>query len=367
MLTSFKIQNFRSFRHLQIDRFGHINLIVGKNNVGKSSLLEALWLYASSGALPVIAEILLARNEMSRSSDANSDSGDRLRLDFEHLFYGRSRSDKGREPIKIGPIDSSEDTLSIALEWYAEAFDENGQLPPIDDDTVKYLQPTALAISMGSQYKRKLPVQNSFPFFNRRWMRSEASAGKEINCLYMPAAGLKKPDVGYLWDNIALTDLEQDLLSALRIIAPEVERLSLVGDPMHDRGRIAVIKIAGQTRPIPLSSMGDGLNRIFGIMLVLANAKDGILLVDEIENGIHYTVQPNLWSLVFNVAHRLNVQVFATTHSLDCITAFEKVAAQQKEKNGTLIRLEAKREMTNAVLFDESELSIVSRDQIEVR
>jgi hypothetical protein len=61
------------------------------------------------------------------------------------------------------------------------------------------------------------------------------------------------------------------------------------------------------------------------------------------------------------------VQVFATTHSWDCITSFQKVAAANKEKNGMLIRLEAKREMTNAVLFDESELSIVSRDLIEVR
>lgn len=368
MLTSLKIQNFRTFCHLQIEHLGHVNLVVGKNNVGKSSLLEAVRLYAHKGAPAVIGEILRARNEISRASDANSDSGDRTRLAFEHLFHGRSRYDQKQEPIRIGPIDSIEDTLFIDREWYLESHDENGQPhfePPPGDDAINDLQPTTLTIRVGS-YKRILSLQDS-RFLNRRWIRPEASAGQENNCSYVSANGLKKTEIGQLWDSIALTDLEQDVLHALGIIAPEVERLSLLGNPINNLERIAVVKMAGQARPIPLNSMGDGMNRIFGIMLALVNAKNGILLVDEIENGIHYSVQSNLWSMIFNAAHRLNVQVFATTHSWDCITAFQKAAAENKEKDGMLIRLEAKREMTNAVLFDESELSIVRRDQIEVR
>jgi len=368
MLTSFNIQNFRIFHHLQIERFGHINLIVGKNNVGKSSLLEAVRLYAHKGAPFLIWEILATRNEIKRAPDASLESDD-YGVVLDRLFYGRNGNEKGREPIQIGPIDSIEDTLVIARDWRPEHGNEDFQFrePPRVADAVEDSEPNALSIRVGPDPIYFLPLDGFWPLRNRRWARSESLPAKEFNCFYIPADGLKKTEIGYLWDNIVLTDLEQDILFALRIIAPDVEKLSLVADLMHNRARITVVKMAGQSRPIPLSSMGDGMNRIFGIMLALTNARDGILLIDEIENGIHYTAQPNLWSLVFKVAQRLNVQVFATTHSWDCITSFQKVAAENKEKDGMLIRLEAKREMTNAVLFDEKELSIASRDEIEVR
>lgn len=81
--------------------------------------------------------------------------------------------------------------------------------------------------------------------------------------------------------------------------------------------------------PLPLYSLGDGMYRALGIALALANARNGILLIDEFENGLYYTVQPDIWQLIFQVARRLNIQVFATTHSWDCIEAFQQ--AMQKE------------------------------------
>jgi AAA15 family ATPase/GTPase len=369
MLTSFKIQNFRTFRQLRIEQLGQINLIVGKNNVGKSSLLEALRLYAHKGAPFLIWEILATRNEIKRAPDASPESDDSIGVALDRLFYGPNGNEKGQESIQIGPIDSIEDTLFITRDWREEHGNEDVPFRelPRAADAADNSEPNALSIRMGPDPIYFLPLDGFWRLRNRRWTRSESLPAKGFNCFYISADGLKRTEIGYLWDNIALTDLEQDILFALRIIASNVERLSLVGDLMRNRERMAVVKISGQTRPIPLSSMGDGMNRIFGIILALVNAKDGILLIDEIENGIHYTAQPNLWSLVFKTAHRLNVQVFATTHSWDCITAFQKAAAENKEKDGMLIRLEAKKEMTNTVPFDESELSIVSRDHIEVR
>jgi predicted ATP-dependent endonuclease of OLD family len=93
----------------------------------------------------------------------------------------------------------------------------------------------------------------------------------------------------------------------------------------------------------------------------------GILLVDEIENGIHYTVLPDLWRFLFQMAKFHNVQVFATTHSWDCVEAFQQAAAEEKETEGTLIRLEKRDGHHKAVTFSEKELAIVARDKIEVR
>ncbi len=165
-----------------------------------------------------------------------------------------------------------------------------------------------------------------------------------------------------LWDNIALTDLEKDVLAALRIVAPGVENLSIV-----KRGSNAIVKIASIDEPLPLRSLGDGMQRTFGIALALVNARNGLLLIDEFENGLHYLVQADLWRLIFQVARRLNVQVFATTHSWDCIEGFQKAAQEDSQEDGMLMKLESKKGEIVVTLFDERRLGIATREQIEVR
>src|SRR5438045_2113512 len=91
-----------------------------------------------------------------------------------------------------------------------------------------------------------------------------------------------------------------------------------------------------EIRNFPLYSLGNGMLRTLGISLALVSVKDGILLIDEFENGLYYSVQPDLWQLIFQVARCLNVQVFATTHSWDCIEAFQKAASIDKQAEGIL-------------------------------
>lgn len=130
--------------------------------------------------------------------------------------------------------------------------------------------------------------------------------------------------------------------------------------------RIPFVKLESFEEPLPLRALGDGANRLFGLALALASARDGLLLVDEIENGLHYSVQPDVWRLVFEMATRLNVQVFATTHSYDCIKAFEE-AARESEEEGVLVRLARKGDRTLVGEFDERELEIAVEGEIEVR
>ena len=113
--------------------------------------------------------------------------------------------------------------------------------------------------------------------------------------------------------------------------------------------------------------MGDGMVRLFHLALALVNSKGGILLVDEIENGLHYSVHEDLWKLVFKTARDLNVQVFATTHSWDCIEAFQRAACEDESSEGYLIRLGWRKDEVVATVYDENDLAIVTRDHIEVR
>jgi AAA15 family ATPase/GTPase len=128
-----------------------------------------------------------------------------------------------------------------------------------------------------------------------------------------------------------------------------------------------IVKVKGSRQPFPLRTMGDGMVRLFGIALALVNARDGFLLIDEIENGLHYSIQPDVWRLIFRAASRLNVQVLTTTHSWDCIEAFQKAAVEAVSEEGMLIRLREKGGKIVATGFDERQLRIVTRDDIEVR
>ncbi len=369
ILNSLEIRGFRGFRHLQIERLGRVNLIVGKNNVGKSSLLEALELYALRGYPSVIWEHLRSRDESrysptGRSVDRSIEAEDQL-LALKYLFYGRKDVKPHLESIEIGPISSPNVKLSIAVGWYISEEDTEQQgslkrrlLQPEEYNIADNPVPR-FTIQIGRQKKVDYPLN---PSPSSRLIRSELKA---INCSLRSANGPTREEVGNLWDSISLTPLESDVLASLRIIAPGVEGLSIVGD--RASWRIPIIKIAGIDEPLPLRNLGDGMQRILGIALALVNAKDGILLIDEFENGLHYSVLLELWQLIFQVAYRLNVQVFATTHSWDCIEGFQKAAQEDKQNEGLLIRLESKKDDINVTLFDERRLAIATREQIEVR
>ncbi len=138
LLNSLEIRNFRGFHHLQIERLGRVNLIVGKNNIGKSSLLEALLLYTQRFSPTLVWEILRARDESryssgvldeskylltSRSLDRPENLESQL-LALKYLFYGRKTIRTHVELIQIGPLNSQDETLSISIGWYAEEVDD---------------------------------------------------------------------------------------------------------------------------------------------------------------------------------------------------------------------------------------------------
>lgn len=357
ILDSLEIRNFRGFQHLTIERLGRVNLIVGKNNVGKSNLLMALQLYARRASSPTfIWEILSTRGEIKRPFEKAED----MLIALKYLFYGRKEIAPGHARIEIGSLHNILQRLSIAVDWSIIQVDQNGQhirpLQPEEPYTLDALVPRFVIQTEGAVVS--YPIMPTLPIGIVRLNV------KEIPCAFVTANGLQH--ASEMWDNIALTSQEKDVLEALRLIAPGVEGISFVRVPLFTE-REPIVRVMGIDEPIPLSNLGDGMQRMLGIALALVNAKNGFLLIDEIENGLHYLVQPDLWKLIFQTARRLNIQVFATTHSWDCIEGFQHASQIVDNEEGLLIRLESKEEGIKATLFDKRRLNIATREQIEVR
>ena len=174
------------------------------------------------------------------------------------------------------------------------------------------------------------------------------------------------------WDNVVLTDAEELSIQALRLVLrDEVSRVAVIGEgrPRYPgRGRRVVVRLPGAVRPVPLRSLGDGVTRMFGVALALANSRDGFLTIDEAENGIHYSLQSDFWRMVLRAASEHDVQVLATTHSDDCVRGFARAAVAVEDVEGVLVRLEREAGgKVRAVEYSEGELETAAEQGIEVR
>jgi AAA15 family ATPase/GTPase len=128
------------------------------------------------------------------------------------------------------------------------------------------------------------------------------------------------------------------------------------------------LKVERGDDPVPLGSMGDGMYRIFALTLSLVSSENGVLLVDEIDTGLHYKALTKMWRLVIETAKKLNVQVFATTHSWDCLASFQAVLTEEKEETiGSVFRLERTNDRIGYVAYTGEELAVAVDHDIEVR
>lgn len=360
LLDNLLIENFRVFKRLEIPRLGRVNLLVGRNNSGKSSVLEAVSLYASGGSGEEILSILESHD------DLRIESGRELEDRFyavKQLFHGRDAAWSESLAIRIGPLTNGMSALQIRIAAVPSRLLGESLGVVVDASALEIengpRRPAVISTFQG--VARLLPMDVTDW---RAWSVFSSSPRVEVaRHAYVSPYGLSSEAASKLWDLITLTDLEHDVLKALRIISPEIERISFIGEA--GRNRVPMAKLKGQMHPVALRSQGDGVNRLLGIILSLVSARGGVLLLDEIENGIHFVAQQRLWELVFELAHRLDTQVFATTHSWDCIKTFQRAGARDPHEEAVLMRLDDA--TITPTSFSERELAIVTREQIEVR
>jgi hypothetical protein len=175
-----------------------------------------------------------------------------------------------------------------------------------------------------------------------------------------------------LWESVALTSNEDRVLDALRLLEPTIEKIASISvapayyDGGNQRGGFRV-KFKNVERPVPIGSLGDGVWRLLVMAIAIARCKDGLLLIDEIDTGLHYSVMADMWNLIYGAARELNVQVFATTHSNDCIRSLAEVCCSEEEAgaNVTLQRLERGRK--KSVAYTPKEIEVAAARGIEVR
>jgi AAA15 family ATPase/GTPase len=357
MLDSLLIKNYRILKEFKINSLAQINLITGKNNTGKSTVLEAIAIYASKGDLNCILQLLNNNGEYF---------GPEINVHLlSSMFHDRIITFDPQNAIVIGNTGNNK-YVQLQYVKYVDELQKNGH----EDIIGKKILPTDSKIE---NYKTGFTVRvntSSFPLF----LEEKFSIVLGYRNLFVSDKfqfirtwNIYDTNIaGKLFDDIILTDKEKYVIEMLKIIEPRTERIAFVQEE-HSK-RSAVVKLTNMTKVLPLKSMGDGINRILSIILAMVNAENGFLLIDEFENGLHYSIQEQLWKMIFKLSQMLNIQVFVTTHSNDCISGFESVLNNPENTvEGKLIRLENINGCIKHVEYLPDELKIANKQQIETR
>lgn len=174
-----------------------------------------------------------------------------------------------------------------------------------------------------------------------------------------------------MWDAVILEGRESDVVKALQIVEPRVTGVFfLSGQSRHRRGTDTsgiLLGFEGQRQREPLGSHGDGMRRLLALSLSMVEASGGYLLIDEIDTGLHYSIMGEMWRFVIEAARQADVQVFATTHSQDCIRGLAWVCAHYPELQGDVALQKVDPRLDKAVVFDAQQLLTADEQDIEVR
>ena len=351
-LTDLSIQNFLCIEHLSIPRLGRVTLLAGRNGIGKTTILDAIRIYAAGGHPEVLAGLLNDREEWTPSS--GKDGGDILLPDIISLFHGKT--DFMHDFISIGSRNESNylKVNTSSFEEFEISFKDKKQ----NFHWEKFLR------NPGFSRSRMHRIQRSLFDEEHEWPPA-------IECESLGPDLPRNTDMVQFWDRIALTDSENLPVQALQLILGNVVgRVAVIGDDGPRRGKAGrrfIVRLPDDPFPVPLKSLGDGAIRLFGVALALANSRNGFLLIDEAENGIHYSVQRDYWRMILQTAHKDNVQVIATTHSWDCVKGFARAAMETEDAEGVLVRLERDDDGMRAIEYSEDELRVAAEQGIEVR
>lgn len=358
-LTYFKVENFKKFDSLEVNDIGQFNLIVGDNNVGKTCLLEALLVDEDAGQLLDNFYIALTKRGLKfqiekLTSEISGISTTKTIYPKENYFkkYIFKECNNHIDKLSISYKNKEEKSLEIVLivpekidfDWIQEGSDLDRHFKNegirVEDFEKEYFHmylngnPTRQL----SVYSYKEDILN-FPLisFNDTPLEQESRS---------------------IYENLKTKREKQILIDVLKIVDSKILDIEL-RENFEDLKSVFLISYEDKDEFVPLNYLGDGFKRIFYIVLKTLSLKGKRILIDEIEIGIHHSKQKEFWINIIKICKELDVQLFATTHSQECINeycfALEELGFSEQ---GKVILLQEEKEKIVSYTFETKNLDL---------
>lgn len=316
MINSISIENFKVIKYLQIDDLERFNLIVGKNNSGKTSILEALFQSINPGNAALLGKINRFRNLNLLNPDTWKTIFYKLDINSDVILESELKSLRERRIIKITPIIKQEQLL---IEKERKNGLVNGDSSAGLNNSIEGLNLNFTIIQNNKEKdyfsriinNKKIPPYLESgsliqPFISENDENYECPTnGKFIHPLNI------FDNLGDRFSKIVIQKQKDEIIKILQNLEPELSNLELVG--------ASVYVDLNYKELVQIRTLGDGILKLFSFLIDIIRNENGILLIDEIENGLHYSTLNLVWKSIFSLAKKYNVQIIATTHSYDCV------------------------------------------------
>lgn len=317
MYEQISIQGFRGIKELVIDKLAPINILIGNNGSGKSSVLEALWLHSNPN------QTLVTLVDNFRGYSWEPVEVGRSTIPWKHLFFGFELQSQ----ISIsGQADNQRWSLRLRQTTESDALPPIQINPPESSERLNPLsvgRPSQLIVE--SQEEGKEPVTPSIvvtPQGGLAIINQPAQATPIVLAALLTSPSSVLPGIALRFGRIDRENKQGTVLKLARILEPHLERLSVVPRP---DGRSDLYADIRQKELLPVQLIGGGFVNVVCFATMAVDVEGGLLLIDEIENGIHYSALEPLWKGIWGLCTELGVQIVATTHSLECVEAARAV------------------------------------------
>ena len=377
MYTSFSIRNFRCIKGLTIEPLARVNLIVGKNNVGKTALLEALWLY-SGPSLPDLGD------RLARFRGIPGQDPGRLMHDLFYNFSpkrtitlsakGNDEVDKGTLNVKlqkrddsllttIPTSDSPSDPPRGSQESNVSAISDAAiVLDYTDDEGEKYRSSGWWVRSEGQAVQ--IGTNARMMFTNEGMAGQAATMPPRPSNIFFSARQRTGPDEDVRrFGNAELEGYADHLARCLKRVDARIKRLLTIAAPPTPM----IYADVGLTRPVPVGFLGDGVSRLLSMALAFHEGRGGMIFVDEVENGLHHSVLEDVWKELSWLSKEFDVQIFATTHSNECMVAARDAFTSVDDETLCIHRLSLQDGRISATTYSFEDLDFTLDYGAEVR
>lgn len=346
MLDNITISGFRGLDDLHLQGTSRYNLIVGPNNSGKSSLLEALFLHCSPLSFKVSLALISFRSGVLKVSQNSI---------FEQLrwFFTKNPDMSDTREIQIEGVWSDiRRKTNLVMEY--EADGENvARLFATDRPAVsfKFTQPVQQSrierIRIGTLYfsfcsDKQDEITQQYDFFVDHFEIPSPKIKTDINAVFLEAHyHHRNPDAGIEdYDKSVKKGYDKKCLELMQKIDPDIEDISILLTADGTPQLFVSHKKLGRT---PLTNFGDGIRRIYLIAASMVSCEGGVFFIDELENAIHSNTLKTLTDWISQAAEELDIQIFAATHSLECIDSLLASNLSEPDKL-SLFKLRTKNE-----------------------
>lgn len=374
LMESFEVENFRSLKHLKLEKLARVNVLVGKNNSGKTSVLEGVFVFTCIETPTWIRNIESERNK--------HDS----RRDLRYFFYGfdsesaiKLAADYKPVAPTTGPLIRMSATLNLVDRATLKEQEPSPELRVAGTRRAAF--PSAVLVNLltpnnadiisyevVNRTSEKPAYLNPLSDTARKFILDHADHPPiSRNLVAMVSTTLDTDYLSEELEKLKVAKKDAKLLDMLQLIDPRIKSVDLGG------GGQIYLNLGERFRTLsPLSLMGEGIQRLLEIVTTIASNVGGIVLIDEIDNGLHYSALRVLWKGILQAAREYDVQVFATTHSAEALRHLTWVLNEEEYADYrpdvaayTLIR--AKDDTVKSFRYDSEQLEFAMEHDMEVR